>query len=125
MFKNWAFDDIETSSVSKEEVSETIDATMSLMKIQIETSMQAYLEKDAVERALTTLSSEYAERKNSIQNQITSYKLEYRKLKFYQIKKKKSYKNKVEELTNKYETISTIVFFITKLYGHLFGVYDC
>ena len=131
MFKNWTIDDVETkysndkSFVSREEVSKTIDTMMNLVKIQNEIAMQAYLEKDVVERTLTTLSSEYDKRKNSIGDQIASYKLEYNKLKFYQIKKKKFYKSKIEELTNKYETISTLVFFITKLYGHLFGVYDC
>ena len=131
MFKNWTIDDVETkcsndkSSMSGEEVSKSIDTMINPVKIQTKISMQAYLEKDVVEKTLTTLSGEYAKRKNSIQKQITSYKLQYNKLKFYQTKKKKFYKSKIEELTNKYETISTLVFFITKLYGHLFGVYDC
>lgn len=131
MFKNWTIDDAETkysndkSFTSGEDVSKTIDAMINPVKIQTKISMQAYLEKDVVEKTLTTLSGEYAKRKNSIQKQITSYKLQYNKLKFYQIKKKKFYKSKIEELTNKYETIDTLVFFITKLYGHLFGVYDC
>lgn len=131
MFKNWTIDDVETkysndkAFMSGEEASKTIDMMMNPVKIQTKISTQAYLEKDVVEKTLTTLSGEYAARKNSIQKQITSYKLEYNKLKFYQIKKKKFYKSKIEELTNKYETISTLVFFITKLYGHLFGVYDC
>lgn len=130
MFKNWTIDDIETKCsndkafTSREDVSKTIDAMINPVKIQTKISMQAYLEKDVVEKTLTTLSGEYAKRKNSIQKQITSYKLQYNKLKFYQIKKKKFYKSKIEELTHKYETISTLVFFITKLYGHLFGVYD-
>ena len=111
--------------MSGEEVSKSIDTMINPVKIQTKISMQAYLEKDVVEKTLTTLSGEYAKRKNSIQKQITSYKLQYNKLKFYQTKKKKFYKSKIEELTNKYETISTLVFFITKLYGHLFGVYDC
>lgn len=131
MFKNWTIDDVETkysndkAFMSGEEASKTIDTMMNPVKIQTKISTQAYLEKDVVEKTLTTLSGEYAKRKNSIQKQITSYKLQYNKLKFYQIKKKKFYKSKIEELTNKYETISTLVFFITKLYGHLFGVYDC
>lgn len=131
MFKNWTIDDVETKCsndkafMSGEEASKTIDMMMNPVKIQTKISTQAYLEKDVVEKTLTTLSGEYAARKNSIQKQIMSYKLQYNKLKFYQIKKKKFYKSKIEELTNKYETISTLVFFITKLYGHLFGVYDC
>lgn len=131
MFKNWTIDDVETKCsndkvfMSGEEASKIIDMMMNPVKIQTKISTQAYLEKDVVEKTLTTLSGEYAARKNSIQKQITSYKLQYNKLKFYQIKKKKFYKSKIEELTNKYETISTLVFFITKLYGHLFGVYDC
>lgn len=131
MFKNWTIDDVETKCsndkvfMSGEEASKIIDMMMNPVKIQTKISTQAYLEKDVVEKTLTTLSGEYAARKNSIQKQITSYKLQYNKLKFYQIKKKKFYKSKIEELTNKYETIDTLVFFITKLYGHLFGVYDC
>ena len=131
MFKNWTIDDVETKCsndkvfMSREEVSKSIDTMINPVKIQTKISMQAYLEKDVVEKTLTTLSGEYAKRKNSIQKQITSYKSQYNKLKFYQIKKKKFYKSKIEDLTNKYETISTLVFFITKLYGHLFGVYDC
>lgn len=131
MFKNWTIDDVKTKCsndkafMSREEASKIIDTMMNPVKIQTKISKQAYLEKDVVEKTLTTLSGEYAKKKNSIQKQITSYKLQYNKLKFYQIKKKKFYKSKIEELTNKYETISTLVFFITKLYGHLFGVYDC
>ncbi len=131
MFKKRAIDDVETkysndkAFMSREEVSKTIDTMINPVKLQTKISMQAYLEKDVVEKTLTTLSGEYAKRKNSIQKQIMSYKSQYNKLKFYQIKKKKFYKSKIEELTNKYEAISILVFFITKLYGHLFGVYDC